>query len=605
LLQNELTDQAVEDAAINYLENLDEIAFLDVCAVYYDTQRLEMHVFARTKGGDPATYYHRVFEQEQYWTPWDKVDLDITGDHLLAFMRNSRLYLAWPVFTTQANTEQSVNIPNPTALPATGQEADHAKKYYEVQIAISQYTGKKWLPKKLSKEPLRTEVYESLPSKENFRFTLMNMGALGYYILCTYIDDGKVSISSGYASKSNTVIGSFSLTGCKGVPEAKPWNAVIGNFSYLPVFGDTGFLEQRYRELNLVPGDDLYMQMIFNMTGFIMVNNTPGTFKITYPEQMSLIDLLLLLWEMLSYKQTAFRGMNYREGIYIPLGTLMPFFYGDSFRGYAIIPGLFQTPEEEQEAGQVNQRTFSDFLEFTRKAVDLVVRFYALWLQKQFPDFNALWEAMLKDEESVWLANEWAAYHKLHLGHRFKNFYHPLVCYLREILYKDGIPALMKRQTQLYKTNFTFGPGDIYNPTSAVIPAYPIEDLDFSEDGSYSSYNWELFFHLPFEIAVQLSKDQQFESAMEWFHYIFNPTGALEGNVPEKYWVTRPFYEHTQADYVKQRIDTIMNNLAADPEGTNISALKSAVAEWRAKPFMPHVIARSRPVAYQKAVVMK
>ena len=92
---------------------------------------------------------------------------------------------------------------------------------------------------------------------------------------------------------------------------------------------------------------------------------------------------------------------------------------------------------------------------------------------------------------------------------------------------------------------------------------------------------------------------------MEWFHYIFNPTGALDGNVPEKYWVTRPFYEHTLTDYVKQRIDTIMNDLAADPNGSSISELAYAVAEWRANPFMPHVIARSRPVAYQKAVVMK
>ncbi len=605
LLQNELTDQAVEDAAVNYLENLDEIAFLDVCAVYYDTQRSQMHVFARTKGGDPATYYHRVFEEERRWTPWDKVDLDITGDHLLAFMRNSRLYLAWPVFTTQANTEQSINIPNPTQLPSGGQEADHAKKRYQVQIAISQYTGKKWKPKKLSKDALSTVEYESLPTKENFRFTLMNLGAAGYYILCTYIDNGKFTIKNGYTTNSNTVIGSFTLTGCKGIPEAVPWNAVISNFKYLPVFRDTGFLEQRYREQNLVAGDDLYMHTIFNLTGFGLVNNTPGTFKVTYPEQMSLIDLLLLLWELLAYKQTQYRAVSYREGVFIPLGTLMPFFYGDANRGYTIIPGFFQTPEEEKEAGQKNQRTFSNILKFAQTAVDLVVRYYALWLQKQFPDFNALWEALVKDPDFVWLAEEFAAYQKLHFGHRFKNFYHPLVCYLREILYKDGIPALMKRQTQLYKTNFTFGPGATYNPTSAVIPAYPIEDLDFSPDGSYSSYNWELFFHLPFEIAVQLSKDQQFELAMEWFHYIFNPTGALDGNVPEKYWVTRPFYEHTLADYVKQRIDTIMNTLAADPSGSSISELASAVAEWRAKPFMPHVIARSRPVAYQKSVVMK
>jgi hypothetical protein len=605
LLQNELTDQAVEDAAVNYLEDLDEVAFLDVSAVYYDTQRSEMHVFARTKGGEPATYYHRVFEQERRWTPWDKVDLDITGDHLLAFMRNSRLFLAWPVFTTQANTEQSVTIPNPTQLPTNGQEADHPKKHYDVQIAISQYTGKKWLPKKLSKDPLHTVEYESLPSKENFRFTLMNLGAAGYYILCTYIDNGRFTIQNGYVTNYNTVIGSFSLTGCKGIPEAFPWNAVIGNFKYLPVFRDTDFLEQRYREMNQIAGDDLYMLTIFNLTGFGLVNNTPGTFKVTYPEQMSLIDLLLLLWEMLVYKQTAYVRETYREGIFVPLGTLMPFFYGDSSRGYTIIPGFFQTPEEEKEAGQVNQRTFSDILKFAQTAVDLVMRYYAMWIQKQFPDFNALWQALVKDEDFVWLSEEFAAYQKLHFGHRFKNFYHPLVCYLRETLYKDGIPALMKRQAQLYKTNFVFGPGATYDPTSAVIPAYPIEDLDFSQDGSYSSYNWELFFHLPFEIAVQLSKDQQFESAMEWFHYIFNPTGALDGDVPEKYWVTRPFYEHTLADYVKQRIDTIMNDLAADPSGSSISELASAVAEWREKPFMPHVIARARPVAYQKAVVMK
>jgi hypothetical protein len=58
-----------------------------------------MHVFARTKAVDPAIYYYRRFEQERSWTPWEKVELDITGDHLLAFKRNHRLCLAWPIFT--------------------------------------------------------------------------------------------------------------------------------------------------------------------------------------------------------------------------------------------------------------------------------------------------------------------------------------------------------------------------------------------------------------------------------------------------------------------------------------------------------------------------
>jgi hypothetical protein len=285
----------------------------------------------------------------------------------------------------------------------------------------------------------------------------------------------------------------------------------------------------------------------------------------------------------------------------------MPFFYQDANRAYTILPGFFQEPKEQEAGVPVNQRTFSNILTFAQKAVDLVVRYYLMWTQNTFPDFASLWAALIKDEEFTWLMAELGVYQTLHFGHLFKNFYHPLVCYLREILYKDGIPALMKRQVQLYQNpTFTFGPGNIYNPDpNTVALPYPVEDIDFSQDGAYSSYNWELFFHLPFEIACQLSKDQQFEQAMDWFHYIFNPTGALDGNVPEKYWVTKPFYQHTLADYVSQRIDTIMNALAADPLGTSISELANAVADWRDKPFMPHVIARARPVAYQQAVVMK
>ena len=79
LQQNELTEFTAEDAFIRYLEKLDNIAFLEVAATWYQTDIKTMHVFARTKGGDPAIYYYRRFEKERYWTPWEKVELDITG----------------------------------------------------------------------------------------------------------------------------------------------------------------------------------------------------------------------------------------------------------------------------------------------------------------------------------------------------------------------------------------------------------------------------------------------------------------------------------------------------------------------------------------------
>ena len=51
------------------------------------------------------------------------------------------------------------------------------------------------------------------------------------------------------------------------------------------------------------------------------------------------------------------------------------------------------------------------------------------------------------------------------------------------------------------------------------------EIIDFARDAAYSVYNWELFYHVPLFIAERLSQNQQFEDAVTWFQYIFNPTG--------------------------------------------------------------------------------
>jgi Tc toxin complex TcA C-terminal TcB-binding domain len=214
------------------------------------------------------------------------------------------------------------------------------------------------------------------------------------------------------------------------------------------------------------------------------------------------------------------------------------------------------------------------------------------------------------------IVEELKVYASLSYGEQFKNMYHPLICALRKALYKDGIPALMKRETQLQR-NLSFNFEQYYDPNTSIVPktymleeagiqtlSYPVEDLDFSSDGSYSGYNWELFFHVPFLLATRLTKNQRFEEALTWFHYMFNPTGALEGNVPEKYWGTKPFYLTHTGDYINQRIDTLLYKIA-DPNTPERKELEFAIDEWRTKPFKPHVVARFRPVAYQKALLMK
>ena len=108
----------------------------------------------------------------------------------------------------------------------------------------------------------------------------------------------------------------------------------------------------------------------------------------------------------------------------------------------------------------------------------------------------------------------------------------------------------------------------------------------------YSLYNWELFFHMPILLADELSKAQNFEEAMKWFHFVFNP--FAEGKEANRFWRFKPF----------QKINShkILDNIFYHLKGNTAD---QTISEWRNKPFMPHVVARSRPVAYMKWVVMK
>ena len=106
---------------------------------------------------------------------------------------------------------------------------------------------------------------------------------------------------------------------------------------------------------------------------------------------------------------------------------------------------------------------------------------------------------------------------------------------------------------------------------------------------------------MPLLIADQLSKNQRFEEAQRWFHFIFDPTGASGGEPPQRYWRTKPFHERLADDYEAQSVKAIEEIVA---EGLS-PEWDTAVAIWRNNPFSPHAVARLRTTAYQKTVVMK
>ncbi len=109
----------------------------------------------------------------------------------------------------------------------------------------------------------------------------------------------------------------------------------------------------------------------------------------------------------------------------------------------------------------------------------------------------------------------------------------------------------------------------------------------------YSIYNWELLFHSVASLADSLSKAQRFEEALTWWHYIFDPINIKDDL--KKVWKFKPFRKKIDS---KNVLDQILGELDPNTED-------EAISEWRNNPFEPHVIARRRPAAYMKWVVMK
>ncbi|MFF4293562.1 neuraminidase-like domain-containing protein [Streptomyces vinaceus] len=193
---------------------------------------------------------------------------------------------------------------------------------------------------------------------------------------------------------------------------------------------------------------------------------------------------------------------------------------------------------------------------------------------------------------------------------RFQPHYHPFVELFIKELNTWGLPGLLNRRIQVSPEAvpgsakpFTFA---TYQPNNeTVVPPWPREEVDFHYAGAYAAYNWELFFHVPMFIAGELAANQRFEEALEWYHSVFNPTSTdtatPDPDTPQqKFWITKPFYEKTKAEYYQHKSENIMKVIAqGDAE------LLAQVAEWRGNPFSPHLIARMRGLAYQKNVLIK
>lgn len=188
---------------------------------------------------------------------------------------------------------------------------------------------------------------------------------------------------------------------------------------------------------------------------------------------------------------------------------------------------------------------------------------------------------------------------KREIRYKFSVHYHPYTDELIETLNRDGLPALLDAS---YHESLKQPLTNWYSPGGYAIAPFPSEEIDVSDDGPYAIYNWELFFHAPLIVAVHLSKNQRFAEAQKWFHFIFDPTSNDHTiPAPQRFWRFLRFRQETKAEFIQE----LLTELAKGTDNALKQRMEKSIQAWRDKPFQPHVIARTRYLAYQLNVVMK
>lgn len=133
----------------------------------------------------------------------------------------------------------------------------------------------------------------------------------------------------------------------------------------------------------------------------------------------------------------------------------------------------------------------------------------------------------------------------------------------------------------------------VYAPSSVVAKPWPVNDIDFTSAGAYAGYNWELFYHIPMTVAIHLSRNQRFDEAQRWFHYVFDPTDSGPGPTPQRFWKVRAFHQSPV-----EMIEQILVNLSTGADEKLRERTIQCIMAWKDKPFRPHLVARYRPTAY-------
>jgi hypothetical protein len=543
LLQKKIDLNTATDAYRAYVTQFAELAHLQICGSYYHTATHTYYFFGRTQQ-DPPVFYYRRWDQTT-WSPWSKIELAIDAPYVSAEVHLGRLYIFW----VSGNSKDKTSI----------QGGESKFEYFQVHIDLNYSyltpSGKWVAPQKLpwlypsEKETISAtnklfHEDDLLEMELSKTYRKVYPKTVGNTILLRYYNE---HLNSNWYFDRRLNLFRNKLTSGSGISDLSSSKAII-------VFATSGAAKLGVETYDFKT--EVYFDRVLEQPDNIATPHTHISDAFAYtnwkndnPGRQDIMHYV---------------GNGYPESV---------FTFGDQqyliherpriWLGIRVVDGtLAATPSANtrpwrSESLRSSGNPGSPNIVHTAFAPLTSIKWIGDYLAPSVP---------MSSRELVRLSTSRAD----DLG---------------EILFSDGLEQFFSLDTQSL-TEKPLGI-TITNLSELAPPDDDPNHLDFK--GAFGGHYRELYLHIPWLIAFHLNANQRFEDALWWYARIFDPTASES---PDDAKPTDRNWRYSE-----------FRNLTV-PNLKEILTDGAAIAAYKSDPFNPFAIARLRPTAFQKAVVM-
>jgi hypothetical protein len=138
--QGELDADLANEVFGQFLDDVAQMGQVEVLGMYEDVKnnntRRDLYMVGRSPNPPYIYYWRKCIDfgtRFMEWSPWQRIELDIQGDHVMLFVLGGSFHIAWPI------------------IKYNHQEAPKPSEW-EVKLAWSRYDGRTWRKANISRE---------------------------------------------------------------------------------------------------------------------------------------------------------------------------------------------------------------------------------------------------------------------------------------------------------------------------------------------------------------------------------------------------------------------------------------------------------------------